>query len=208
VKRRLVVILLLLVVGTIVNGVGGWACIGLNRHWLTDLAMLQANASLQALPQPRSGAGPSASGGASVAFMSNKPPLAPVDERMRTWCSEIRISGTTQASRASVRGGWPMVSVEAKVFDGPINQLRQQPFTGVLDLFRRALWPGFAINAVFYAAILWLLFAASFALRRWRRIKRGLCPKCGYDLRGSADDSSLCPECGAGVELAQRGVGI
>jgi hypothetical protein len=29
------------------------------------------------------------------------------------------------------------------------------------------------------------------------RIKRGLCPKCAYDLRGSRVDSSACPECGA-----------
>ena len=58
------------------------------------------------------------------------------------------------------------------------------------------IWPGFAINTVFYAFVLWLLFAAPFALRRWRRIRRGLCPKCAYDLRGSAD-AAACPECGA-----------
>ena len=64
----------------------------------------------------------------------------------------------------------------------------------------RPIWPGFAINTVFYAFILWLLFALGgtpFALRRRRRIKRGLCPKCAYDLRGSATDSTTCPECGA-----------
>jgi hypothetical protein len=58
----------------------------------------------------------------------------------------------------------------------------------------RPLWPGFAINTVFYAAVLWVLCAAPFALRKWRRIRRGLCPKCGYDLRGST--SQTCPECG------------
>ncbi len=57
------------------------------------------------------------------------------------------------------------------------------------------LWPGFAINTVFYAAILWMLFAAPFALRRRLRRKRGLCPACGYDLRGTA--SAACPECGS-----------
>src|SRR5262245_36915851 len=48
------------------------------------------------------------------------------------------------------------------------------------------LWPGFAINTVFYAAILWLLFAFPFALRRRRRIKRGLCPACAYPVGDSA----------------------
>ena len=63
------------------------------------------------------------------------------------------------------------------------------------------IWPGFAINTVFYALVLWLLFAAPFALpgvRRRRRIKRGLCPKCAYDLRGT--QSEACPECGATVK--------
>jgi hypothetical protein len=57
------------------------------------------------------------------------------------------------------------------------------------------LMPGFAINTIFYAAILWLPFAALGAFRRRRRIKRGLCPKCAYDLRGC--ESNMCPECAA-----------
>jgi hypothetical protein len=57
------------------------------------------------------------------------------------------------------------------------------------------IWPGFAINTIFYAAILWLLSAAPFALRRRRRIKRGQCASCGYSLRDSTSDK--CPECGA-----------
>ena len=67
----------------------------------------------------------------------------------------------------------------------------------------RPLWPGFAINTVFYAFVLWLLFAAPFALRRRRRIRRDLCPKCAYDLRGSTD-AALCPECGAAVTSQLR----
>ena len=31
-------------------------------------------------------------------------------------------------------------------------------------------------------------------LRRWRRKKKGLCLKCGYDLTGN--ESGVCPECG------------
>ena len=62
----------------------------------------------------------------------------------------------------------------------------------------RPIASGFAINTVFYAAILWLLFAAPFALwgvRRRRRIKRGLCPKCAYPV----GTNERCTECGASL---------
>ena len=61
------------------------------------------------------------------------------------------------------------------------------------------IWPGFAINTILYAAILWLPFAALGRFRRRRRIKRGLCPKCAYDLRGG--NHAACPECGKAVKL-------
>src|SRR4029078_486715 len=47
-------------------------------------------------------------------------------------------------------------------------------FTYLRALPCSPLWPGFAINTLCYAALGWLLFAAPFALRRRRRIKRGL----------------------------------
>ncbi len=56
----------------------------------------------------------------------------------------------------------------------------------------RPVWPGFAINAIFYAAILWLLIPGPFALRRLLRVRRGLCPKCAYPM----GESSVCTECG------------
>ena len=63
---------------------------------------------------------------------------------------------------------------------------------GVIPL--RPIWPGFAINTVFYAAILRLLMFGVSTTRRVIRRKRGLCIKCGYDLRG--DLSAGCSECG------------
>jgi hypothetical protein len=35
------------------------------------------------------------------------------------------------------------------------------------------------------------------AMRRWRRRRRGLCLKCGYDLTGN--ESGVCSECGTGI---------
>ena len=59
----------------------------------------------------------------------------------------------------------------------------------------RPLWPGFAINTVFYAAVLWGLFAFPFALRRTIRRRRGQCPACGYPV----GTSPRCTECGKPV---------
>ena len=59
----------------------------------------------------------------------------------------------------------------------------------------RPIFPGFAINTVFYGAILWLLMFGVFTARRSIRRKRGHCIKCGYDVRGA--EHEVCPECGA-----------
>ena len=64
------------------------------------------------------------------------------------------------------------------------------------------IWTGFAINTIFYAALLWLLTLCPFTVRRLIRIKRGHCIKCGYDLRGT--DHEKCPECGATSVLRSK----
>ena len=61
----------------------------------------------------------------------------------------------------------------------------------------RDLWL-FASCFLFLTAILpllWLVFLPR-AMRKRRRLKRGLCPKCGYDLRATPD---RCPECGTPI---------
>ncbi len=62
------------------------------------------------------------------------------------------------------------------------------------------LWPGFATNTLFYAAILWLLIPGLFALRHMIRRWRGLCPKCAYPM----GESSVCTECGQGLPQPVR----
>ena len=56
----------------------------------------------------------------------------------------------------------------------------------------RPLWPGFALNTLFYATLLWLLIPGPFVLRRFLRLRRGLCPKCAYPM----GESAVCSECG------------
>jgi hypothetical protein len=79
--------------------------------------------------------------------------------------------------------GWP-VRCFARV------SLRRTPYS-IREAFE-PLWRGIAANTLFYAAILWLLYAGLFVLRRGVRSRRGLCPKCAYPM-GEAD---TCTECG------------
>ncbi len=58
------------------------------------------------------------------------------------------------------------------------------------------IWPGFAVNTFFYAGILWLLIPGPFALRRFIRVRRGLCPKCAYPM----GEGVVCTECGTPIE--------
>ena len=98
------------------------------------------------------------------------------------WCERIRaISGNSV----------PLV-VERNL--GALNVSREASIEARL-LPLRPLWPGFIINTLFYALLLWLLFFAPFAARRMLRRRRGLCEKCAYPL----GVSPICTECGAAV---------
>ena len=79
-----------------------------------------------------------------------------------------------------------------------VSFLARTEWWGTRDFPLHPLWPGFAINTMFYAAILWLPFAALGRIRRRRRIKRGLCPACAYPIRGGSSD--VCTECGKPVK--------
>ncbi len=53
---------------------------------------------------------------------------------------------------------------------------------------------GFVVNTLSYAAFIGISITGASAGRRVIRRKRGLCAKCGYDLRGA--EHEVCPECG------------
>ena len=67
------------------------------------------------------------------------------------------------------------------------------------------IWPGFSINTIFYAAIVWMLFVFPLVLRRHVRRKRGQCAACGYSLRKNV--SEKCPECGVAIGSVPRPFG-
>ncbi len=110
--------------------------------------------------------------------------------------------------------GWPMRAFWCCFFWGDLSmgsgpvfadglQFRQRNATAGTTLSYpmilpvHVLWPGFAVNTAFYAAIVWLLSLLPFTVCRLVRRKRGCCIKCGYDLRGA--EHEVCPECGVEV---------
>ena len=142
---------------------------------------------------------------------------SPVD-LVPTWIvydPELNENRSMELWEAEARG-WPLLALWSKprswyeALDGTRHHLPTEgaielplsPFTGGMGVMPkilplRPIWPGFAINTLFYAVIVWLLWSSPFAARRFIRRKRGHCLKCGYDLRGSSGGGGVCPECGA-----------
>ena len=96
------------------------------------------------------------------------------------WCDY----GLRRGDIIAVRGGIALVGFEA-----PLR------YSEVRSLPLRPIWPGFVVNTIFYAAILWLLIPGSFVLRRFVRRRRGLCPACAYPM----GDAAVCTECGSNL---------
>jgi hypothetical protein len=116
-----------------------------------------------------------------------------------------RAMGTYHATR--IRAGFPTRSMTLTTWHMSSMFLRASPSIGndgievrSCVLPARIWWSGFAINTLFYAGILWVVFAAPFALRRRRRIKRGLCPACAYPVGAS----EVCTECGKSLPSPSR----
>jgi hypothetical protein len=108
-------------------------------------------------------------------------------------------SSTTTGQFAYASSGWPLPCL-----DGRWGPLATRGAVRRPDRFRaiglRAprlvpwvpMWLGFTVNTLFYAAILWLLIPGPFALRRFVRRRRGLCPACAYPM----GEAQVCTECG------------
>ncbi len=130
-------------------------------------------------------------------------PKVLVQQAVPRWVrSPVRLYTSGQVHTAC---GWPLLSLRCEEALGPALRGR------TLKVYRGWLLPdavqslgpgrvlpyrliasGFALNTILYAAVLWLLILGPFALRRFIRIRRGLCPACAYPM-GEAD---VCSECG------------
>lgn len=56
------------------------------------------------------------------------------------------------------------------------------------------IWAGLALNTIFFAIVIPLVYSTPRAFRHARRMHKGLCPMCKYDL--VYNNTRGCPECG------------
>jgi hypothetical protein len=199
-KRRVAIILLLLVAGAIVNIAVAWGCGVRIDRMTTESPQALSSSELDLLWE-------------QYAMPETKRTLngwreTNIATTVRWFGNNLPVYGAFQMGGASmdillVDSGFPIriarrMDRNALFYLGTVERAP----TG-LEWFLRVkpYWPGFAINTLFYAGILWLLFAAPVALRRRRRIKRGLCPACAYPV----GESEVCTECGKAVISARSG---
>jgi hypothetical protein len=95
--------------------------------------------------------------------------------------------------------GLPFVSMKCsyrtQVQDGiTLRIVQHQHGSEIYTLPLMPLWPGFAINSIFYAAMFWVLWIAPGKVRRFIRIRCHRCPACGYQI--APGTGAVCSECG------------
>jgi len=215
VRRRLITVVVFLLLGAIVNVAVAWGCAVLVDPEATDRIDRGVNISGKAHWEVFRNRSFGTERVTSILFLHEiAAGKATADDILPKWCRSEAVAAREEMlpfppSTGPIfqARGWPFVAISQRfVRSQSDHSISNSIDLGLPDFAGNSrsprllplgpIWPGFAIDTVFYAAILWLLFAAPFALRRRRRIKRGLCPKCAYDLRGSKE-ATACPECGA-----------
>jgi hypothetical protein len=218
-KRWLAKIVVFLLLGAIINVAVAWgfAIWGSNEEdWPTWVYAATTDPGFVFLAQ-HSGPGFSRVTAVARRGVVGRPRLKDRGELLPHWARDLLLP--SQGDRTmffSDARGWPVLSFRSvltldyvydqslaiwvrevhEVLEGfPLP--RKQRTEGVRNLRAiplRPIWPGFAINTIFFAAIFWLVALTPVTARRLMRHKRGHCIKCGYDLRG--DLNGGCPECG------------
>ena len=192
--RRLLILAVFLGAGAVVNVAVAWGC----ARWPRDIFSISSKDSVALSFQ-------------DIAWWNNHvSPLFHCHAESAWKTREVGIEASIVVSTATVPGdvlaihvasGWPARSLSGEFWgsnvQGKLLRLSERRAV-VVDVNRsfaipvRLIWPGFAINALFYATLLWLLIPGAFVLRRFIRTRRGLCVKCAYPV----GESSVCTECG------------
>ncbi len=222
-KRRLLIISICVLLGAVVNVAVAWGCAGwrTNRRGMYQLIEAPEKSDwVQSLPARRGLRAADISVRAAIglvlaeldAFALSDSLLGQRRSATVQWCRSgwpslalagEKISYTTAGVYRLERSGVHSFPAERVDFHwaiglGESDERLFEHWAAVLPL--KPIWPGFAINTIFYAALLWLLIPGPFVLRRFLRLRRGLCPKCAYPM----GESAVCTECGGALPSPVR----
>ena len=115
------------------------------------------------------------------------------------WCETALF--TDSEGRGGIETGLPPFNTRLSHEPAPFSPQLATRLTEPRVLPLRPIWHGFAVNTLLYATFLWLLICGPFALRRFIRVRRGLCPKCAYPM----GESAVCSECGKALSTCSHG---
>ena len=196
-KRRLLIAAVFLLAGAVVNVAVAWGC-----NWLAPTPQV-----FRPLPDLD----------AKIDWPHAVPdgwpsrPIFLADGTSVGRTTTVPISGDFQYRIIVSQYGLPLQSMEYHMLLTTPDNQRPSPFTwtivaawqtstfaGTVPL--RPIWSGFAVNTIFYVTILWLLSGGPFRLRRFIRVRRGLCPACAYP----HGESDVCSECGGALPERAR----
>ncbi len=213
-RRRLLTVAIFLLAGAVVNVGVAWGCAAwmevggggyddayiapVDRYWGVEWSERWGFSRVMSWSSPAAGD--------SRLYASSRP-------RLPTWAGiqmpDASINPSIETWQISDAFGWPYLAMAARFsaeLSGDPPQIVKSALDGILltafdpvtedgrGLPLRPIWPGFAFDTIFYAAFFWLVICGPLALRRELRVRRGLCPACGYDLRHGEHEA--CPECG------------
>ncbi len=219
--RRFRIALAFLLVGVVLNVAVAWACTALlDPQFQEHYSAIHPGRSWVVTKGRRPGHTQIISSWTSGWGRTEGRPPAAVERHMPKWAFPIdadpSLDLTVETDRIDDAAGWPYITMAGGAvirYRGDPPQTVKVQVSGIpIELFSagdqgralplRPIWPGFAMNTLFYtlfSGLLWLcLIQGSHRFQRFLWRKRGLCAKCGYDLRGASGGRGVCPECGAG----------
>lgn len=127
-----------------------------------------------------------------LGFFSSMP------QRLQITMKQAVTSGAATWVSTDMGWPWPGLSCSSSDIDGQRGgwTFGMPPATGgpARAIAWKPLWPGFGLNVLVFTAAWLVILVVPKESRRTRRRRRGLCERCGYDLRGNAE--GRCPECG------------
>ncbi len=182
-RRRIIIVVIFLLAGAVVNVAVAWGC-----SWFGSLPPVASQPDLEVIRDwPRAVPDDWPSWPTSVLD------IASVGNTFTVTCkvSDRRCHLVVHQT------GLPLRSIESHVLSTfwpdfqrfehtHVATWQTGTFVGTLPL--RPIWLGFIGNTLFYAGLLCL----PFVVRRFVRVRRGLCPKCVYPI----GESAVCSECG------------